>query len=83
MHNLQHILIIRFSSIGDIVLTTPIVRALKKKYPSATIHFLTKKNRLSTASNFYATTLGTNILPQCSQTITFLCVLSPSAIAID
>jgi ADP-heptose:LPS heptosyltransferase len=43
MHNLQHILIIRFSSIGDIVLTTPIARALKKKYPLATIHFLTKK----------------------------------------
>ena len=38
------ILIIRFSSIGDIVLTTPVIRCLRKKYPDADIHFLTKKN---------------------------------------
>ena len=38
------ILIIRFSSIGDIVLTTPVIRCLRKKYPGADIHFLTKKN---------------------------------------
>lgn len=37
-------LIIRFSSIGDIVLTTPVVRCLRKKYPEATIDFLTKKS---------------------------------------
>ena len=36
-------LIIRFSSIGDIVLTTPAIRCLRKKYPEAVIHFLTKK----------------------------------------
>lgn len=36
-------LIIRFSSIGDIVLTSPVVRCLKKQYPEAEIHFLTKK----------------------------------------
>jgi len=36
-------LIIRFSSIGDIVLTTPVVRCLRKKYPHATIHYLTRK----------------------------------------
>ena len=36
-------LIVRFSSIGDIVLTTPVIRCLRKKYPNATIHFLTKK----------------------------------------
>ena len=36
------ILVIRFSSIGDIVLTTPIVRCLKKQIPNAEIHFLTK-----------------------------------------
>ncbi len=35
-------LIIRFSSIGDIVLTTPVIRCLRKKYPNAEIHFLTK-----------------------------------------
>ena len=37
------ILIIRFSSIGDIVLTTPVIRCLRKKYPGAEIYFLTKK----------------------------------------
>ncbi len=37
-------LIIRFSSIGDIVLTTPAIRCLRKKYPDAVIHFLTKAN---------------------------------------
>jgi len=36
-------LIDRFSSIGDMVLTTPVVRCLRKKYPQATIHYLTKK----------------------------------------
>ncbi len=36
-------LIIRFSSIGDIVLTTPVIRCLRNKYPDAIIHYLTKK----------------------------------------
>ena len=36
------ILILRFSSIGDIVLTTPIVRCLKEQVPDAEIHYLTK-----------------------------------------
>lgn len=36
-------LIIRFSSIGDIVLTSPVVRCLKTQYPGAEVHFLTKK----------------------------------------
>lgn len=36
------ILVIRFSSIGDIVLTTPVVRCLKKQLPNAQIHFVTK-----------------------------------------
>ena len=35
-------LIIRFSSIGDIVLTTPVIRCLKKQVPGAEVHFLTK-----------------------------------------
>ena len=36
-------LIIRFSSIGDIVLTTPVIRCLKQQVPDAEVHFLTKK----------------------------------------
>ncbi len=38
------ILIIRFSSIGDIVLTTPVVRCIRKQLPGVTIHYLTKKS---------------------------------------
>src|SRR6187402_803655 len=37
-------LIIRFSSIGDIVLTTPVIRCLKQQVPGAEVHFLTKEN---------------------------------------
>ena len=36
------ILILRFSSIGDIVLTTPVIRCLKKQLPNAEIHYATK-----------------------------------------
>lgn len=39
---MQRILIIRFSSIGDIVLTTPVIRVLRAKYPKADIRFVTK-----------------------------------------
>lgn len=37
------ILIIRFSSIGDIVLTSPVVRCIHQQMPNAEIYFLTKK----------------------------------------
>lgn len=40
---MKKILIIRFSSIGDIVLTTPIVRCVKKRFPNAELHFVTKE----------------------------------------
>lgn len=40
------ILVIRFSSIGDIVLTTPIVRCLARQL-NAEVHFLTKKSYAS------------------------------------
>tara|TARA_R110001592_G_scaffold307299_2_gene580799 strand:+ start:329464 stop:330396 length:933 start_codon:yes stop_codon:yes gene_type:complete len=36
------ILVLRFSSIGDIVLCSPVLRWLKNNYPEAEIHFLTK-----------------------------------------
>jgi len=36
------ILVIRFSSMGDIIYTTPVVRCLKNQLPGAEIHFLTK-----------------------------------------
>ena len=36
------VLIIRFSSIGDIVLTTPVIRCVKKQLPGAEVHYLSK-----------------------------------------
>ncbi|NOX47672.1 MAG: glycosyltransferase family 9 protein [Chlorobi bacterium] len=39
---MKKILIIRFSSIGDIVLTTPVVRCLKQQLDEVDIHYLTK-----------------------------------------
>ncbi len=38
----KKILIIRFSSIGDIVLTSPVVRCLKKQISNVAIHYVTK-----------------------------------------
>jgi ADP-heptose:LPS heptosyltransferase len=41
---LKKILIIRFSSIGDIVLTTPVIRCAKRQFPKAEIHFVSKES---------------------------------------
>ncbi len=45
------ILIIRFSSIGDIVITSPVVRAVKSQINNAEIHFLTKEKFISLVEN--------------------------------
>ncbi|MGZ4042039.1 MAG: glycosyltransferase family 9 protein [Bacteroidia bacterium] len=42
MMKAKKILIVRFSSIGDIILTTPVIRCLKMQLPGAEIHFVTK-----------------------------------------
>jgi heptosyltransferase-2 len=39
----RRILAIRFSSIGDIILTTPLLRALRERYPQAHLAMLTKE----------------------------------------
>jgi len=44
------ILVVRFSSIGDIVLTTPVVRMLKKQL-NAQLHYLTKSSYVSLLKN--------------------------------
>ena len=44
-------LIIRFSSIGDVILTTPLVRCLRAKFPTAQIDFLVKKEFSVVLSN--------------------------------
>lgn len=41
---MKKILIIRFSSIGDIILTTPVLRCIKTQRPEIEIHYLTKKS---------------------------------------
>lgn len=38
------ILIIRFSSIGDIILTTPVIRCIKRQIKDVELHYLTKKS---------------------------------------
>jgi heptosyltransferase-2 len=38
------ILIVRLSSMGDIILTTPLIRALRARHPEAEITFLTKRS---------------------------------------
>ncbi|MGP1514425.1 MAG: glycosyltransferase family 9 protein [Bacteroidales bacterium] len=48
---IKKILIIRFSSIGDIVLTTPVVRCIKNKFRDCQIHFLTKQQNASILEN--------------------------------
>jgi ADP-heptose:LPS heptosyltransferase len=42
IRNVSKILIIRFSSIGDIVLTTPVIRCLKQQLPLVKVYYLTK-----------------------------------------
>ncbi|MBK6781335.1 MAG: lipopolysaccharide heptosyltransferase II [Gemmatimonadetes bacterium] len=37
------ILLVRFSSLGDVVLTTPLIRALRARHPAATLSALTKQ----------------------------------------
>lgn len=44
-------LILRFSSIGDIVLTTPVIRCLKLQIPQAEVHFATKISYQSLLEN--------------------------------
>ena len=43
LNKLNRILIIRLSSLGDILLTTPMVRSIKKRYKSVEIDFLLRK----------------------------------------
>lgn len=47
----EKILIIRFSSIGDIVLTSPVIRCLQEQIKDVEIHFLTKKKFSSLVEN--------------------------------
>lgn len=43
LSNVKNLLIIRLSSLGDILLTTPLIRSIKKQFPSVNIDFLTRE----------------------------------------
>jgi heptosyltransferase-2 len=45
------ILVVRFSSIGDIVLTTPILRCVKQQLKDVELHYVTKHSFLSVIEN--------------------------------
>ena len=36
----MRVLVIRLSSIGDVILTTPVLKEFKKKYPDSVIDFI-------------------------------------------
>ena len=42
INDCKHILIVRLSSLGDVLLTTPLIRSLKKRYPLLQIDFLVR-----------------------------------------
>ena len=64
------ILIIRFSSIGDIIYTTPVIRCIKQQIPGVEVHYLTKKNfRFLLENNPYIDTLHLLESKQLSNTI--------------
>ena len=71
---MKKILVVRFSSIGDIVLTTPVVRCLKQEFPDAEIHYITKSSyKILLANNPYIDKLYTinkeitEVLPELKQ----------------
>lgn len=43
LEKIKNILIVRLSSLGDILLTTPVIRSLKSKYPNLQIDFLVRE----------------------------------------
>lgn len=51
LRKINKILIIRFSSIGDIVLTTPVIRAIKLQHPEVELHYATKKQFAAIVEN--------------------------------
>ena len=43
LSKIENLLIIRLSSLGDILLTTPLIRSIKKKYPTINIDFMVRE----------------------------------------
>lgn len=51
LSSVNKLLIIRLSSLGDILLTTPLIRSIKNKYPSVKIDFVVKEEFKETVEN--------------------------------
>ena len=66
MEKATSILVVRLSSIGDIILTTPVVRRLGAKWPGAQIEYCTRPEFLPLlSSNPYISVLHTpDTLPE-------------------
>ncbi|MGN6393855.1 MAG: glycosyltransferase family 9 protein, partial [Gemmatimonadales bacterium] len=58
------ILVVRFGSIGDILLTTPLLRAIRTKWPGARVTFLTKRQYVPLVSDNPNVTEVFGIAPQ-------------------
>jgi ADP-heptose:LPS heptosyltransferase len=43
LDNVNNLLIVRLSSLGDILLTTPLVRTIKNNYPKIEIDFVVRE----------------------------------------
>lgn len=58
------ILVVRFSSIGDILLTTPLLRAIRTKWPGARVTVVTKRQYVPLVSDNPNVTEAFGIAPQ-------------------
>lgn len=58
------ILVVRFSSIGDVLLTTPLLRAIRTKWPGARVTVLTKRGHLPLISDNPNVTEAFGVTPQ-------------------
>ena len=58
------ILLVRFSAIGDILLTTPLLRAIRTKWPGARVTFLTKRQYVPLVSDNPNVTEAFGVAPQ-------------------
>jgi ADP-heptose:LPS heptosyltransferase len=64
---MQKILIIRLSSLGDVILTTPLIKAVKKLYPESIIDYCTKAEY----SEIIRTTPGVGNIIEADNDLTF------------
>jgi heptosyltransferase-2 len=58
------VLVVRFSSIGDVLLTTPLLRAIRTKWPGARVTVLTKRQHVPLVSDNPNVTEVFGIAPQ-------------------